>query len=238
MGKDMSEHMNDPMRPATEKHRRLWGRAKGKTLSPYQAGLVKTRLPDVSVDILSPLAHLTQFEKVRLEIGFGGAEHLLHQARKHPDIGFIGVEPFINGVAKALVGIDRQGHDNIYLHAGDVWDFIKNIPDASLDHIDILYPDPWPKKRHHKRRLIRTNIIKEFHRILKPNGHVHFASDIPSYVDWALIRVLNHGGFSWKVNSCSNWLTPFTGWIQTRFEARALKQGRTPHYFVFDKKQV
>ncbi len=219
----------------TPKFRRLWGRTKGKALSAYQSGLVERLLPQLGVDIEHPLRTLERFDGVRLEIGFGGAEHLLHRAAQNPDSGFIGVEPFINGVAKALAGIDRHGLDNIRLHAGDVWDFIGNIADNSLDHIDILYPDPWPKKRHYKRRLIRSDLVAEFHRILKPGGHVHFASDIPSYINWALERFLAHGGFDWAAQSQADWLTPFAGWCQTRFEARALREGRTPHYFVFAK---
>ncbi len=220
--------------------RRVWGRAKGKTLSAYQAGLVENLLPRMALDIRAPLAGMSEFERVRLEIGFGGAEHLLHRASQNPDTGFIGVEPFINGIAKALAGIDKQGLANIRLHAGDVWDFIANISDNSLHHIDILYPDPWPKKRHHKRRLVRSDLVAEFYRILKPDGRLYFASDIPSYIDWALARILRFesadgGGFDWPAQSTSDWLSPFDGWVETRFEARALREGRTPHYFSFIK---
>ena len=223
--------------------RRLWGRAKGKALSAHQARLIENLLPKTAIDIDAPLNALSDYNSIRLEIGFGGAEHLLHRARQNPDMGFIGVEPFINGVAKALVGIDKHGLDNIRLHAGDVWDFIENIPDTSLDHIDILYPDPWPKKRHYKRRLIRSDLILQMHRILKPNGTLYFASDIPSYVNWALERILRFeavdgGRFNWRAESASDWLTPFDGWIETRFEARALRDGRTPHYFRFNKTRI
>ncbi len=197
--------------------------------------MVENLLAECAIDIERPLVGLRQYKNIKLEIGFGGAEHLLHRAAKNPDIGFIGVEPFINGVAKALAGIDKLGLNNIRLHAGDVWDFIEQIPDASISQIYILYPDPWPKKRHYKRRLVRKDLIIQIHRILHAGGNVQFASDIPSYIDWALERFVIHGGFSWQASSSQDWLNPFDGWIETRFEKRALRDGRTPHYFEFSK---
>lgn len=214
-------------------YRRLWGRAKGKPLSPYQSGLVETKLPGLSIDVKQPLAGLENYDRIRMEVGFGGAEHLLHRAAENPDIGFIGVEPFLNGVAKALAGIDRRGLSNIRLHHGDVWQFLENLPDNSLDHIDILYPDPWPKPRHYKRRLIQQDLIGEFHRTLQQGHELNFASDIPSYVDWALLRILKHGGFAWNAATCADWTTPYKGWSGTRYEAKAYREGRTPHYFRF-----
>jgi len=219
-------------------YRRLWGRAKGKPLSRYQAGLVTDKLPSITLDIKEPLAGLLQYDNIRLEVGFGGAEHLLHRALENPDTGFIGVEPFLNGVAKALAGIEKLGQTNtrltnIRLHPGDVWQFLETVPDNSLEHIDILYPDPWPKPRHYKRRLIKADLIAEFHRILKPGAELHFASDIPSYINWALVRILRHGGFIWSADSSADWQTPYAGWPSTRYEAKALREGRTPHYFKF-----
>ena len=232
-----------PMKPSNgQRYRRLWGRAKGKPLSPYQTGLVETKLEAISVDVGKPLAGLGDYKNIRMEVGFGGAEHLLHRAEENPDTVFIGVEPFLNGVAKALAGIDRTDLKNIRLHHGDVWQFLENLPDASLDHIDILYPDPWPKARHYKRRLIQEDLISEFHRVLKPGCELHFASDIPSYIDWALVRILNfkdetgHGGFEWNSESAANWQTPYDGWPGTRYEAKAYREGRTPHYFRFVRK--
>ncbi len=214
-------------------YRRLWGRAKGKPLSPYQSGLVDTKLAEVSIDTESPLAGLESFDNIRMEIGFGGAEHLLYRATENPNTAFIGVEPFLNGIAKALAGMDRREIKNIRLHHGDVWQFLENLPDNSLSHIDILYPDPWPKARHYKRRLIQEDLISEFHRILKPGKTLHFASDIPSYVDWALLRICRHGGFQWHAQTCADWQTPYPDWPGTRYEAKAHREGRTPHYFRF-----
>ena len=223
-----------PTRPSNgQRYRRLWGRAKGKPLSPYQSGLVETKLAGMSVDVENPMAGLEDFKSIRMEVGFGGAEHLLHRAAENPDTAFIGVEPFLNGIAKALAGIEAKGLTNIRLHHGDVWQFLENLPNASLEHIDILYPDPWPKLRHYKRRLIQEDIIGEFYRVLKPGRALHFASDIPSYIDWALVRILRHGGFKWNVEGCSDWQEPYKGWPGTRYEAKAYREGRTPHYFRF-----
>jgi len=218
-----------------QRYRRLWGRAKGKPLSPYQSGLVEINLANLSVDLQTPLSGLDKYSRVRMEVGFGGAEHILYRAKQNPDTAFIGVEPFLNGIAKALAGIDRSKLENIHLHHGDVWQFLENVPDNSLDHIDILYPDPWPKARHHKRRLIQEDIIGEFHRVLKPGCELHFTSDIPSYIDWVLTRVLKHGGFKWDAQTCADWQTPYKGWPGTRYEAKAYREGRTPHYFKFVK---
>jgi len=218
----------------SEPYRRLWGRAKGRPLSPYQAGLVQNLLPRLAVGE-SPLAALDKFETIDLEIGFGGGEHLLHQARNDPSTGFIGAEPFLTGVAKALAGIDKDGLANINLHHGDVRPVLDNFPDGSINNIYMLYPDPWPKPRHFKRRLIQEHFISELHRVLKPGGELRFASDIPSYADWALARILKHGGFDWPAGNANDWLSPYPDWPSTRYEAKALREGRTPHYFNFIK---
>jgi tRNA (guanine-N7-)-methyltransferase len=218
-----------------QRYRRLWGRAKGKPLSPYQSGLVETKLSGISVDTESPLAGLESYKSISMEVGFGGGEHLLHRAAENPDTVFIGVEPFLNGIAKVLAGIYRSNIKNIRLHHGDLWQILENLPENSLDHIDILYPDPWPKARHYKRRLIQEDLISEFHRTLKPACELHFASDIPSYIDWALVRILKHGEFSWNAEACADWATPYEGWLGTRYEAKAYREGRTPHYFRFNK---
>lgn len=219
--------------------RRLWGRAHGRPLSPYQLGLIETKLPEL--DILGAQAGGKFIdEKCVLEIGFGGAEHLLHCAQTNPDNIYLGAEPFLNGVAKALAGIDRQGLENVYIHHGDVWAIMDQLPKASLSMIYILYPDPWPKPRHYKRRLIQHDLIDKAHELLVDGGELRFASDIVSYVDWALLRILNYraengGQFNWPADTSKDWLQPYADWPSTRYEAKALREGRTPHYFTFVK---
>ena len=167
----------------------------------------------------------------------------MFRAQENPDEGFIGAEPFLNGVAKALVGIERDNLANIRIHLGDVRAVLEELPDNCLDCIYILYPDPWPKPRHYKRRLIQEDFIEELYRVLKAGGELRFASDIISYVDWALARFLRFvsadgGGFTWEVDGVQDWLVPYEGWPSTRYEAKAFREGRTPHYFTFVKGKI
>lgn len=218
--------------------RRLYGRAKGKRLSQYQAKLMETLLPEVCIppEPLDPLSNLDPDKPIRMEIGFGGGEHLLERARQNPQIQFIGIEPFENGIAKTLAGIDRQGLKNITLHHGDARPVMARIADGSFERIDVLFPDPWPKARHFKRRIITTEFLTEIKRLLGQNGVFHFASDIISYVDWTLTRVIDDGGFIWEPKNAENWRKPPKGWPGTRYEAKAKREGRICHYFEFVKR--
>lgn len=223
-----------------DKRRRLWGRAQGRPLSNHQAALVESLLPTVSLPDApaNPLPDAGEFKKTILEIGFGGAEHLLYRANENPDTLYIGVEPFLNGVGKALAGIDKQSLKNIRLHHGDVRDVLDRLTDGCLDAVYILFPDPWPKPRHFKRRLIQEDLISELHRTLKSDGNLFFASDIVSYVDWSLTRILRYvgadqTGFNWPAEKSSDWMRAYEGWPGTRYEAKAFREGRTPHYFTF-----
>lgn len=214
---------------------RLYGRAKGKPLSAYQAGLIETFLPDIAINPEAPLKGLDGFTERWLEIGFGGAEHLLHRAAENENRVIIGAEPFLNGVAKCCAGMDRQKLDNIRLHHGDVRDVLPNIADESLDGLYILFPDPWPKARHNKRRILSSEFIAEVHRILKPGAPLYFASDIIDYVDWTLTRIDAHGGFGFTPKDKSDFLTPYEGWPGTRYQKKAIREGRVPHYFIFTR---
>jgi tRNA (guanine-N7-)-methyltransferase len=171
--------------------------------------------------------------EIRLEIGFGGGEHLLAEARAHHDVGFIGCEPFVNGVAKALAGIEEGGLDNIRLRAGDAGALIAGLADGVLSRVAILYPDPWPKRRHNKRRLISEELILELARVLHRGAHVRFATDIDDYAGWALRRFLRSPDFVWLARCAEDWRRPWPDWPGTRYEAKAKREGRPSVYLTF-----
>lgn len=161
-------------------------------------------------------------EPVVLEIGFGGGEHLAAQASAHPDARFIGVEPFLNGVASCLRHIEESGVQNVRLHHGDARDVIARLPDASLDLVYILFPDPWPKARHHKRRLIQREFLDELARVLKPSGEVRFATDWANYAEWTVWHFTRDKRFAWTAERAEDWRTPWPGHVTTRYEAKKL----------------
>jgi tRNA (guanine-N7-)-methyltransferase len=207
----------------------LYGRRKGKALRPHHAGLIAELLPRLRVEP----ARFDARKPMRLEIGFGGGEHLARQAELHPDVTFIGAEPFVNGVAKLLALIEAKGLRNITVHAGDARELFAVLPDGSLDRIFLLYPDPWPKTRHHRRRLVSPENLRQFHRLLQPGGLFLFASDIDHYVQWTLFETRKAGGFTWLAESAADWRAPFSDWTPTRYEAKAIREGRVPSYLTF-----
>jgi tRNA (guanine-N7-)-methyltransferase len=217
----------------------FFGRRKGHKLRKQQAELYEDLLPKLSLDITQPvpreLASLFSFvpERLQLEIGFGGGEHLLHEARANPKTGFIGCEPFINGMAKMLAVIEKEKIPNIRLHAADALYLLEWLPSASLDRIDILYADPWPKKRHWKRRFISDENVSRFSRALKPGGILRFASDIDTYVEWTLVRLLRYEHFDWLAEKADDWRLPYPNWPGTRYEQKAIREGRKPNYLEF-----
>lgn len=157
-----------------------------------------------------------------LEIGFGGGEHLAAQAAAHPEQRFIGVEPFLNGVASCLRHIEESGVTNIRLHHGDARDLIARLPDASLDLVYILFPDPWPKARHHKRRLIQREFLDELARVMKPGAEVRFATDWANYAAWTLEHFTRDARFAWTAERAEDWRIPWPGHVTTRYEAKKL----------------
>ncbi|MBI3674622.1 MAG: tRNA (guanosine(46)-N7)-methyltransferase TrmB, partial [Rhizobiales bacterium] len=164
-----------------------------------------------------------------LEVGFGGGEHLAQQAQQHPDVSFVGAEPFVNGVAKLLALIEEKKLSNIRIHDGDARDLLEALPDRSFERIYLLYPDPWPKARHARRRLVNDETLTHFHRLLVLGGLFLFASDSADYVVWTRQHVTAHGGFAEEGNAAE----PFDNWIETRYEAKARRGGRAAVYLRF-----
>ena len=219
----------------------FFGRRKGHALKARQAALLDTLLPRLALDLSSPApadlrALFNGVSEVRLESGFGGGEHLIAEAERHPRTGFIGVEPFINGMAKALVAIDERKLDNIRLHHGDTTDLLAWLPAASLARFDLLYPDPWPKRRHWKRRFVQDKSVAAIARIVKAGGEFRFASDIPDYVAWTLLRSMRSPDFAWTAEQADDWRKPWPGFSGTRYEAKAKREGRAPCYLIFRRR--
>ncbi len=222
------------------RHRRLvYGRRQGHKLRERQQHLMDTLLPGLKVDLdhLRAEGPASRFDhpvsQVWVEIGFGGAEHLVWQAEQNPDVGIIGCEPFINGVAKLLSQVDDVGLRNVRVHDDDARDLLEALPDESVDRIFLLYPDPWPKLRHHKRRFISDENLDRFSRVLRDNGVLRFSSDIPDYVRWTLEHIHRHDAFHWTAQRPDDWRVRPEDWPQTRYERKALDAGRVPAYLTF-----
>lgn len=224
------------------RHGAFFGRRKGHPLRARQAELFVSLLPRLAIDLgaHAPENLATLFpcpvDDIRLEIGFGGAEHLIAQARENPNIGFIGCEPFVNGMAKALAAIDSLKLTNIRLHHADTTELIDWLPAGSIARIDLLYPDPWPKRRHWKRRFVSEGSIARLAGILRPGGEFRFATDWPNYAEWTLLRMLRTRAFVWTAERADDWRRPWPGFGGTRYEAKALREGRAPCYLVFRRR--
>ena len=216
----------------------FYGRRKGKALRPGQREAIETVLPklliDVSKDAPASLSALfaVPVSAVRLEIGFGGGEHLLHAARNNPGVGFIGVEPFENGLAKAVTAIAREGIRNVRLYDQDAVLLLDWLPDGSIARVDLLFPDPWPKKRHWKRRFVNQANLARIARVLVSRGEFRFATDVESYAEWTHEEVKKHGGLA-QIGETAE---PWADWPGTRYEAKAARAGRGARFFTFRKR--
>ena len=227
----------------TDNHprRALYGRRKGKPLRAGQAARFDDLFPRLKLDLSAPAPgdirslFADPVETLRMEIGFGGGEHLLHEAETHPGTGFIGVEPFVNGMAKALVGIGERGRGNVRLFDNDAALVLDWLPEASVSRLDLLYPDPWPKKRQWKRRFVSDANLKRIARVLRRGGEFRFASDIDTYVAWTLAHVRTNPDLVWTAERADDWRLPWAGWPGTRYEAKAKREGRVPAYLIFRK---
>jgi tRNA (guanine-N7-)-methyltransferase len=221
------------------RHGAFFGRRKGHPLRARQVELFGSLLPRLALDLGHPppdnLASLfpVPVDDIRLEIGFGGAEHLIAQAEKNPRTGFIGCEPFVNGMAKALVAIDEHKLGNIRLHHGDAVELIAWLPVGSIARVDLLYPDPWPKRRHWKRRFVSDDSVAALARILKPGGEFRFATDWANYAEWTLLRLLRSRDCTWTAERADDWRAPWPGFGGTRYEDKAVREGRAPAYLIF-----
>ncbi|MEO0666600.1 MAG: tRNA (guanine(46)-N(7))-methyltransferase TrmB [Pseudomonadota bacterium] len=227
---------------STRPHRNFYGRLKGKTLKDSQKRYLDEDLARLSPGPVSwednpdrtplDLGALFGDCDVWLEVGFGGGEHLVHQAVTYPQVGIIGAEPYINGVAMLLGKIRRAGADTLAVHPGDARDLMDVLPDASIAKAFLLYPDPWPKTRHHRRRFVTPEHLAPLARALKPGAEFRVATDIPDYVRQTLEEVPK-AGFEWLADRPRDWRVAWPDWISTRYEQKALREGRVPHYLTF-----
>jgi tRNA (guanine-N7-)-methyltransferase len=205
--------------------RRLYGRRKGPKLSAHQDALRETLLPKLLLKPeqgREPKSYFDGVTDVWLEVGYGGGEHLLWQAQNNPSVGMIGAEPYISGTAKLLSKLDQQPVSNIRLYEDDARDIVAALPDASIGRFFLLFPDPWPKTRHHKRRFLQMDLLDQLARVLKPGAELRFASDDAGYLAYALERLMAHPGFVWTARGPSDWKTRPEGWPPTRYEAKEL----------------
>jgi tRNA (guanine-N7-)-methyltransferase len=235
--------MTAPTSPS--ENRNFYGRIKGKTLRPAQKRYLEEDLHELRPKGVSPEEnpHRRQIDPALLfgserplwlEVGFGGGEHLVHQCALNPDVGFLGCEPYINGVAMLLGKIRQANIRNLCIYPWDVREVLEVLPDACLERAFLLYPDPWPKQRHHRRRFVTPDYLNPLARVLKPDAIFRVATDIPDYVRQTLAEV-PAAGFECLTPSPTDWQTPWADWLSTRYEQKALREGRKPHYLTFQR---
>ncbi|MDO9564343.1 MAG: tRNA (guanine(46)-N(7))-methyltransferase TrmB [Bradyrhizobium sp.] len=221
------------------RHGSFFGRRKGHKLRSHQADLVAQLLPRLALDIAAPTPHGLaglfdpEVDHVRLEIGFGGGEHLIAEALAFPTTGFIGCEPYVNGMAKILTQIEANNIGNIRLFAGDAADLVAWAPAQSLARIDLIHPDPWPKRRHWKRRFVQDATVAAMARVLEPDGEFRFVCDIDDYVAWTLAHLLRSPDFVWLAERADDWRRPWPGYTMTRYGRKAEREGRRAAYLRF-----
>src|SRR4051794_21379849 len=217
----------------------FFGRRKGHRLRSHQADLIENLLPQLALQIDAPAAGDLNglfdppAQAVRLEIGFGGGEHLAAEAQALPHTGFIGCEPYVNGMAKILSRIESDNIGNIKLFAGDAAELLAWAPPRSLDRIDLIHPDPWPKRRHWKRRFVQDATVAAMARVLKRGAEFRFVSDIDDYCAWTLAHLSRARDFIWTAERASDWRLPWADYTMTRYGAKAEREGRQAAYLRF-----
>lgn len=234
--------MTSKKHPSGAPWRNFYGRFKGKGLRDAQEAYLNEDLAALSPGPVTwddnpdrtPLDLTERFgaREMWLEIGFGGGEHFVHMAERYPEVGIIGCEPYINGVAMLLGKIRKAGVENVAIHAGDARDLFDVIPDDTFTKVFLNYPDPWPKKRHHRRRFVTPEHLEPLHRVMAEGAELRVATDIKDYVRQTLEQVPKHG-FEWLAERPADWREPWEDWHSTRYEQKALREGRTPHYLTF-----
>ncbi len=234
--------MTQNQHPSGAPWRNFYGRLRGKTLRDSQEEYLRDDLDGLSPGAVGwdvnpdrkplDIDGLFGGRPLWVEIGFGGGEHLVHMAKTYPDVGIIGCEPFINGVAMLLGKIREAGVTNLAVHPGDARDLFDVIPEGTVQKAFLNYPDPWPKKRHHRRRFVTQDHLEPLHRTMAKGAEFRVATDIEDYVRQTLQEVPK-AGFEWTAQSPENWREPWSDWISTRYEQKALREGRTPHYLTF-----
>ena len=218
----------------------LYGRRRGRRLRPNRQAQVDRLLPQISVDMARMAEAPSRLygrpvRDVWLEVGFGGGEHLLRQAQCHPDVGFIGCEPFLNGIARLVADIDQSAEppDNIRVFADDARALIERLPDASIGRVFVLFPDPWPKSRHQRRRFVAPAQLDALARVMRPGAELRLATDHMDYLRWMLFHCLAHDAFRWLVEGPADWRIRTDDWPQTRYEGKALARGDFCAYLRF-----
>jgi tRNA (guanine-N7-)-methyltransferase len=221
-----------------------YGRRKGKPLTTARQDVVDRRLPDLKIPIpgrgarLDPRALFARdVKEIWLEVGFGAGEHLAAQAEKNPNVGIIGAEVFLNGVASLVRHIDEKNLGNVRVFNDDVRFLLPTLPDQCLARVFVLFPDPWPKARHAKRRFIGRENLDHLARLMKDGGQLRVASDHPVYIQWVMEQVPVHPGFDWPVRGAQDWQNAPADHVETRYQQKARKEGRTPHFFSFFRKK-
>lgn len=231
----------------TTLRRNFYGRRHGKALRPRRRELLETRLDALAPPGVAwadnpdrrpvdPAAFVPGARDLWIEVGFGAGEHLVATAAANRDVAIVGCEPFVNGVAALLAHIERERVENVRIHAGDARDLLDVLPEASVGRAYVLYPDPWPKRRHWRRRFVNPETLVPLARALRPGAELRVATDIDDYVRHTLERVAERPEFDWMAERPEDWREPWKGWPGTRYEAKALREGRRPTYLRFRRR--
>lgn len=234
--------MTDHQLPKTRsgEPRAFFGRRSGKKLHGGQQAVFDATLPSLEIKVdgaFDPRTLFPEAHRIIVEIGYGGGEHLALEAARHPGNGYIGCEVFTGGIGKMVQTIAAQDLRNIRLFTDDALKLLQQLPDASLDEVYLLYPDPWPKTRHHKRRFVSPTTLAALARVIRPGGQFHFATDIEDYANWTLAHVVRAPDFRCDPQKPGGWHEPYPGWEATRYEAKARREGRlTSFYFSFTRR--